>query len=156
MKNIFQDERQIKSSLWLRSRAWSRGSSRTCHWLAKWIHWLSRLQCQEQRTTLSWLLRLVLCFWTMDILYPCSDSKINSDVSSLYVEIIDKNQSYYKCTICGRKLAMKQNLKTHLSCVHGKGENYHKPITILNAITNRLLPSFLLEKDTALGSIRDT
>ena len=38
---------------------------------------------------------------------------INNDVSSLYVEIIDKNRSYYKCTICGRKLSRKQRLKTH-------------------------------------------
>ena len=47
---------------------------------------------------------------------------INNDVSSLYVEIIDKNRSYYKCTICGRKLSRKQRLETHVSCVHGKGE----------------------------------
>ena len=47
---------------------------------------------------------------------------INNDVSSLYVEIIDKNRSYYKCTICGRKLSRKQRLETHLSRVHGKGE----------------------------------
>ena len=47
---------------------------------------------------------------------------INNDVSSLYVEIIDKNRSYYKCTICGRKLSRKQRLETHLSCVNGKGE----------------------------------
>ena len=47
---------------------------------------------------------------------------INKDVSSLYVEIIDKNRSYYKCTICGRKLSRKQRLETHLSCVNGKGE----------------------------------
>ena len=33
-------------------------------------------------------------------------------------------------------------MKTHSSCVHGKGEKLHKPITILNAITNRVLPSF--------------
>ncbi|CAN0444201.1 unnamed protein product, partial [Hapterophycus canaliculatus] len=49
---------------------------------------------------------------------------INKDVSSLYVEIIDKNRSYYKCTICGRKLSRKQRLETHLSCVNGK-EGYH-------------------------------
>ena len=73
----------------------------------------------------------------------CFDDDINNDVSSLYVEIIDKNRSYYKCTICGRKLSRKQRLKTHLSCVHGKGEKYHKPIIILNAITNRVLLSFL-------------
>ena len=72
-------------------------------------------------------------------------------MSSLYVEIIDKNRSYYKCTICGRKLSKKQRLKTHLSCVP-----YHKPITILNAITNRNLPSFLQEKDATLGIIRNT
>ena len=52
----------------------------------------------------------------------CFDDDINNDVSSLYVEIIDKNRLYYKCTICGRKLSRKQRLKTHLSCVHGKGE----------------------------------
>ena len=38
---------------------------------------------------------------------------INNAVGSLYVEIIDKNRSYYKCTICGRKLSRKQRLKTH-------------------------------------------
>ena len=43
---------------------------------------------------------------------PCSDDDINNDVDSLYVEIIDKNRSYYKCTICGRKLSRKQRLKT--------------------------------------------
>ena len=59
---------------------------------------------------------------TMDTLDPCSDGDINNDVSSLYVEIIEKNRSYYKCTICGRKLSRKQRLETHLSCVHGKGE----------------------------------
>ena len=47
---------------------------------------------------------------------------INNDVSSLYVEITDENRSYYKCTICGRKLSRKQRLETHLSCVNGKGE----------------------------------
>ena len=47
---------------------------------------------------------------------------INNDVSSLYVEIIDKNRSYYKCTIYGRKMSRKQRLETHLNCVHGKGE----------------------------------
>ena len=41
----------------------------------------------------------------MDTLDPCSDNDINNDVSSLYVEIMDKNLSYYKCTICGRKLS---------------------------------------------------
>ena len=57
----------------------------------------------------------------MDTLDPCSDGDINNDVSSLYVEIIDKNLSYYKCTICGRKLSRKQRLETHLSCVRGRG-----------------------------------
>ena len=55
----------------------------------------------------------------MDTLVFCSDDDINNDVSSLDVEIIEKNRSYYKCTICGRKLSKKQ-LKTHLSCVHGQ------------------------------------
>ena len=32
------------------------------------------------------------------------DDDINNDVNLLYVEIIDKNRSYYRCTICGRKL----------------------------------------------------
>ena len=44
---------------------------------------------------------------------PYSDDDINNDVSSLYAEIIDKNRSYYKCMICGRKLSRKQRLKTH-------------------------------------------
>ena len=47
----------------------------------------------------------------MGTLDPCSDDDINN-MSSLYVEIIDKNRSYYKCTICGRKLSRKQRLKT--------------------------------------------
>ena len=84
-----------------------------CHCLAKRIRWLARLQFQEKRTSSFWLLWPVLCFWTMDTLDPCSEDDINNDVSSLYVEIIDKNRSYYKCTICGRKLSRKQRLKTH-------------------------------------------
>ena len=58
----------------------------------------------------------------MDVSDPCPDDDINNDVSSLYVKIIDKNRSYYKCTICGRELSRKQILKNLLSCVHGKGE----------------------------------
>ena len=41
----------------------------------------------------------------MDTLDPCSDSDINNDVSSLYVEIIDKNRLHCKCTICGWTLS---------------------------------------------------
>ena len=59
----------------------------------------------------------------MDTLDSRSDDDVDNDVSLLYVEVIDKNQSYYKCTIWGRKLSRKQRLKTHLSCVQGKGEN---------------------------------
>ena len=44
---------------------------------------------------------------TMDTLDPCSDGDINNDVNSLCVEIIEKNRSFYKCTICGQKLANK-------------------------------------------------
>ena len=69
----------------------------------------------------------------MDSLDPCSDDDINNDLNSLYVEVIVKNRTYYKCTICGRKLWRKQGIETHLSCVHGKSEKEHKPITILNA-----------------------
>ena len=47
------------------------------------------------------------------LISPCSDDDKNNDAGSLYVEIIDKNRSYYKCTICGRKLSRKQRLKTH-------------------------------------------
>ena len=96
------------SLLCFRSRAWSRGSFGNCHWLAKRIRWLARLQSQEKRSSLLWLLRPVLCFWTMDTLVFCSDDDINNDVSSLDVEIIEENRSYYKCTICGRKLSRKQ------------------------------------------------
>ena len=32
----------------------------------------------------------------MDTLDPCSDNDINNDVNSLYVEIMEKNRSYYK------------------------------------------------------------
>ena len=39
--------------------------------------------------------RPVLCFWTMDTLDPCSDGDINNDVSSLYVQIIEKNFSFF-------------------------------------------------------------
>ena len=47
------------------------------------------------------------------LISPCSDDDKNNDAGSLYVEIIDKNRSYYKCTICDRKLSRKQRLKTH-------------------------------------------
>ena len=50
----------------------------------------------------------------MHSLDPRSDDDVNSNVSSLYVEIIDKNRSYYKCTICGGKLSRKQNSKPTL------------------------------------------
>ena len=71
------------SLLCFRSRAWSRGSFKNSHWLAKRIRWLARLQFQEKRTTSFWLLWLVVCFWTMDTLDPCSNDDINNDVSSL-------------------------------------------------------------------------
>ena len=73
----------------------------------------------------------------MDTLNLCSDGDINNYVSSLYVKsIVLQMHDLWK-------LLGKQRLKTHLSCVHGKGEKYHKPIIILNAITNRVLLSFL-------------
>ena len=51
---------------------------------------------------------------------------INNDVSSLYVEKIDKNRLYYKCTICGRKLSRKQrlNYKSSFTLIFIK-EGYH-------------------------------
>ena len=55
----------------------------------------------------------ILISLTARPLDPCSDDDINKDASSLCVEIIDKNRSYYKCMICGRKLSRKQRLKTH-------------------------------------------
>ena len=64
--------------------------------------------------------------WTMDTLDPCSDDDRNNDVKTLYVEIIDRNRTYNKCTICGLKSSSKQRLETHVSCVHGKGEKWHK------------------------------
>ena len=36
------------SLLCFQSRAWSRGSFRTCHWLAKWIRWLA--DCSVKRS----------------------------------------------------------------------------------------------------------
>ena len=93
--------------LCFRLQTWSLGSFGNCHQLAKRIHWLSRLQFQEKRNN-STLISL-----TARPLDPSSDDDINNDVGSLHVEIIDKNRSYYKCTICGRKLSRKQRLKTH-------------------------------------------
>ena len=43
---------------------------------------------------------------------PCSEDDLNNDVNSLYVEIIEKNQTYFKCKICGRNLSRKQRLET--------------------------------------------
>ena len=57
--------------------------------------------------------KLLLISLTARPLDPCSDNDINNDVGSFYVEIIDKNWSYHKCTICDRKLSRKQRLKTH-------------------------------------------
>ena len=73
------------------------------------------------------LLWLILCFWMMDALDPCSDDDINNDVNSLYIEIIDKNGTYYKCMIWVVFMANVRN----------------NAITILNVITNCVLPSFL-------------
>ena len=58
----------------------------------------------------------------MECLEPCPDSELNNDVNFLHVEIIDKNRTYYKCSICGRILSRKQRLETHLSSIHGKGD----------------------------------
>ena len=76
------------------------------------MHWLAWLQFHEKRKNSWWLLWQVNCFWTMGTLDPRSDDDINDDVSSLCVEIIDKNRSYYNCMICGWKLSRKQRLKT--------------------------------------------
>ena len=101
------------SLLCFRLRTWSRGLFGNCYWLAKRIHWLARLQFQEKRTSSYRLLWPLVCFWTMGTLDPYFDDDIYNDVGSLYAEIIDKNRSYNKCTICGRKLSRKQRLKTH-------------------------------------------
>ena len=47
MKSTFKDERQIESSLFPIT-AWSRGSFKTCNWLAKWIRWLA--DCSVKRS----------------------------------------------------------------------------------------------------------
>ena len=46
------------------------------------------------------------------------------------------------------KVVEETKTRTHLSYVHGKGEKQHKPITVLNVITNCVLPSFFYKKDT--------
>ena len=46
------------------------------------------------------------------------------------------------------KVVEETKTRTRLSYVHGKGEKQHKPITILNVITNCVLPSFFYKKDT--------
>ena len=66
---------------------------------------------------------------------------ISKDVNSLHVEIIDKNRT--RMHDMWPKVVEERKLETHLSSVHGKGENQHKPITIFNVITNCVLPSFL-------------
>ena len=81
----------------------------------------AKVQCSEREN---------LIVTTMDTLDPCSDGDINNDMNSLYVEIIKENRSYYKCTICGRKLSKKQILKTHLSCVHGECD-YKSSFTLI-------------------------
>ena len=120
-----------------RSRAWSRGYFGNCHWLLKRIRWLARLQSQEKPGRLQVIknnlaslnVPLLLGRWIPSD--PRSDVDVNNDVNSLYVEIIDKNRTYYKCTIWGQKLSRRRRLKTLLDCVHSKGEEWHEPITIL-------------------------
>ena len=53
------------------------------------------------------------------------------------------------------KVVEETKTRTHLSYVHGKGEKQHKPVTILNVITNCVLPSFFYKKDTE-ATICDT
>ena len=62
--------------------------------LAKRIRWLDPLQSQEKRATLFCLFWPVLFSWMVDTLDSCFDDDINNDVNSLYVEIINKNQTY--------------------------------------------------------------
>ena len=133
--------------LCFRSQAWSRGSFRTCHWLAKWIRCLadcSVTRSAELNSDFSDLFSL--CFWTRDTLDPCSDSDINNDVSSLYVEIIDKNRSYYKCTICGRKLSRKQVSKPTWVVFMAKVRNNTSQSKFWKRLQNLFYPSFFIKE----------
>ena len=93
------------SLLCFRSRAWSRGIFRTCHWPAKWIRWLPIAVLIEAHN-------FILTYPTGSLLQDDGYlGDINNDVRSLYVEIIEKSRSYYKCTICGRTLSRKKGSK---------------------------------------------
>ena len=72
-----------------------------------WIFWELSLASKENPLAcpiaVSREARKYMLTSTLD---PCYDDDINN-VNSLYVAIMDKNRSYYKYTICGRKLSRK-------------------------------------------------
>ena len=41
----------------------------------------------------------------------------------LYAEVKEGNRTYFKCSICFRKLSRLQRIESHLKLVHGKGES---------------------------------
>ena len=120
MKSTFKDERQTEFSLFQITG------------MITWIFW--ELSLASKRNPLACPIavsrearNIILISLTSSLILddgltldPCFDDDINNDVNSLYVEIIHKNRTYYKSTICGQKLWRKQRLETHLSCVHGK------------------------------------
>lgn len=92
-----------------------------------WIFWELSLASKENPLVCPFtvsrdFMTEVLMESSMESLESRPDDELNNDANSLYVEVIDKNRTYYKCTICGRILSRKQRLETHLSSIHGKGE----------------------------------
>ena len=106
LKSTFKDERVMESSLFPITDMITWIFWEYCNWLAKrTIGWPIAVSREAHK--------FVLISPTARPLDSCADEDINNDVGSLDVEIIDKNRSYYKCTMCGRKLSRKQRLKTH-------------------------------------------
>ena len=99
LKSTFKDEREMESTLFPITD------------MITWIIWELLLASKEN--PLACPIAVSREAHKFVLISPCSDDDKNNDAGSLYVEIIDKNRSYYKCTICGRKLSRKQRLKTH-------------------------------------------
>ena len=92
----------------------------------------------------------------MDILDPCSDGDLNNNVSSLYVEIIEKNRSYY---ILVHDLWPKVVEETKTRNLLELCSWQRWEITLANHNFECDYKSFTLiskQKDTTLGSMRYT
>ena len=93
MKSTFKDERQMEFSLFP-IIGMITGIFLELTLASKENPLVFPIAVSREAHKIFWLFWLVLFPWMMHTLDPCFDDDINNDVNSLYVEIINKNQTY--------------------------------------------------------------